>query len=171
MKKCRAFLTGIALGAIVAALVTPKTGKELQEELIVKASELNKKIKDFDIKDITFEDAKCAIKEKLDDAKQAIEEFDWNETKHKVQEKFDEVTERLAEVKRQITDPQTEEIYNIADLGDDDEIPTFGNFGRADDTVVPVTAYVADETVVKENVSIFGTFDAVDFNSNDNNEF
>jgi len=107
MKKCCAFLTGIVVGAVVTALVTPKTGREMQDELIKKANELQKKLKDFDIKDVnladTLADTKDMLKEKLDDAKHAIEDFDWDKSRQKVQEKFDDVAERLSEIKRQIT--------------------------------------------------------------------
>ena len=101
MKK---FLAGIIIGAVVTAICTPKTGKGLQDELIKKTNELRKKVKDFDIKDINYHDTKCALKEKLDDAKQVIEDFDWAESKEKVQKKFDEVTCRLSEIKEQLTE-------------------------------------------------------------------
>ena len=104
MKKCCAFLTGIVVGAVVTALVTPKTGKEMQDELIRKANVLQQKLKDFDIKDVNLANTKEVLKEKLDDAKHAIEDFDWAESKQKVQEKFDDVAERLSEIKRQIAE-------------------------------------------------------------------
>ena len=109
MKKGLAFLVGLTIGAVVTALVTPKTGKELQDDLVKKANEVGKKIKEFDIKDINFADTKEALKCKLDDAKKAIEDFDWSESKEKVQKKFEEVTERLSEIKCQLANV-TEEV-------------------------------------------------------------
>jgi len=102
MKKCCAFLAGIALGAAVTALVTPKSGKELQEQLITKANELQKKVKEFDIKDLSFNETRDVLKEKLDEIKAAIEDFDWAESKEKVSKKFDEVSARLSEIKVQL---------------------------------------------------------------------
>jgi len=110
MKKCCAFLTGIVVGVVITALVTPKTGKEMQDELINKVNVLQRKIKEFDLKEVNWseaiEDTKCALKEKLDDAKHAIEEFNWDDSKQKVQEKFDDVAERLSEIKRQLAEGQ-----------------------------------------------------------------
>lgn len=105
MKKCCAFLTGIVVGVVVTALVTPKTGKEMQDELINKVNVLQRKIKEVNWSE-AIEDTKCALKEKLDDAKHAIEEFNWDDSKQKVQEKFDDVAERLSEIKRQLAEGQ-----------------------------------------------------------------
>ena len=119
MKKCCAFLTGIAIGAVVTALLTPKTGKEMQDELIKKVNDLQKKVREFDLKDVNWseaiEDTKCALKEKLDDAKHAIEDFDWTESKQKVQEKFDDVAGRLNEIKRQLAYEHDEVAVVVAD--------------------------------------------------------
>jgi len=124
MKKCCAFLTGIVVGAVVTALVTPKTGKEMQDELIKKVNTLQKKVKEFDIKEVNWseaiEDTKCAIKGKLDDAKHAIEEFDWDTSKQKVQEKFDDVAERLNEIKRQLAEGH-EAVAEAQSSGESDE--------------------------------------------------
>lgn len=119
MKKCCAFLTGIAIGAVVTALITPKTGKELQEDLIKKANEMQKKIKDFDIKDLSFNETKEALKQKIEDAKKMIDEFNWEDSKEKVQKKFDEMSERLMEIKEQLTEAKeeiTEEAQEIIDV-------------------------------------------------------
>ena len=118
-KKCFAFLTGLVVGAVVTALVTPKTGKDLQEDLIKKANEVGKKIKEFDLKDINLTDTKEALKCKLDDAKKAIEDFDWTESKEKVQKKFEELTERLSEIKGQLVDLKEEVVEDTREIAID----------------------------------------------------
>jgi len=102
MKKCCVFLTGLTIGAVVTALLTPKKGYELQNDLIEKANEIGQKIKEFDIKDVTLNQTKDALKEKLDDVRKTIEEFDWEKSKTAVQKKSEEITERLAEIKSQL---------------------------------------------------------------------
>ena len=118
MKKGLAFLVGLTVGAVVTALVTPKTGKEFQDDLVKKAGEVGKKIKEFDLKDVNLADTKEALKCKLDEAKKAIEEFDWTESKEKVQKKFEEVTERLTEIKAQIaivTEDAAREVVEVTE--------------------------------------------------------
>ena len=104
MKKCCAFLTGLVVGAALTALLTPKTGKELQNDLIKKANCLQKKIKEFDIKDVDLKQTKEVLKEKLEEAKKTIETFNWSDSKEKAQKKFEEVTDRLSEIKMQLTE-------------------------------------------------------------------
>lgn len=103
MKK---FLAGMIVGAAVAAVLTPKTGRDLQDELIEKANKLQKKVKDFDLKEcvsnIELDLSKETLQMKLEEAKQAVEDFDWDHSKEKVAKKFDEVTERLNEIKEQL---------------------------------------------------------------------
>jgi len=101
MKK---FLAGMIVGAVVAAVLTPKTGRDLQDELISHVNKLQKKVKDFDVKECVsnIDLTKEALQEKLDEAKKAIEDFDWAHSKEKVSKKFDEVTERLNEIKAQL---------------------------------------------------------------------
>ena len=123
------------IGAVITAILTPQTGKGLQDELIKKTNDLRKKMKDFDLKDINYHDTKCALKEKLDDAKQMIEDFDWSESKEKVQKKFEEVTCRLSEIKDQLTEeeapPVAEEPLAIEEeapsivVKEQEEIPSF----------------------------------------------
>ena len=98
MKKSCAFVTGVVVGAVACALLTPKTGRDLQDELIKKANELQKKAQDFELKD-----TKELIQGKLDETKKMIQHFDWKESKKKVEKKFEEVTERLNEIKAQLT--------------------------------------------------------------------
>jgi len=109
MRKCRTFLTGLVVGAALTALLTPKKGEDLQNDLIKKANELQKRVKEFDIKDISLIDTKNVLKEKLDDAKKMIEDFDWAESKEKVQKKFEEVSERLVEIKVQLIEEGKED--------------------------------------------------------------
>jgi gas vesicle protein len=101
MKK---FLIGVIVGAVATAVLTPKTGRDLQDELIDHLNKLQKKIKDFDVKECVsnIEITKESLQEKIEEAKKAIEDFDWAESKEKVVRKFDEVTERLNEIKAQL---------------------------------------------------------------------
>ena len=104
MRKFGAFLTGITVGAVLTAVLTPKAGKDLQDDLIKKANELQKKVKEFDIKDVSLTETKDVLKEKIEDSKKMIEEFDWAESKEKVQKKSEEISERLAEIKLQLVE-------------------------------------------------------------------
>jgi len=99
MKKCCTFFTGVALGAIIAILLTPKTGKEMQDSLIRKTNELQKKLKDFELSD-----TKSVLQEKVKETRELIQNFDWNESKEKVQKTFDDVSARLSEIKLQLTE-------------------------------------------------------------------
>ena len=115
------FLTGVAIGAVITALLTPKTGRDLQDELISNLNKIQKKIKDFDIKEcvtnmeVTTESVKESVQCKLEEAKKAIDEFDWTESKDKIQKKFDEVTERLNEIKEQLVAEDDEDTATSAD--------------------------------------------------------
>jgi len=99
MKKCCTFFTGVALGAVVAVLLTPKTGKEMQDSLIKKTNELQKKLKDFELSE-----TKAVLQEKVKETRELIQNFDWNESKEKVQKTFDDVSARLSEIKGQLTE-------------------------------------------------------------------
>ena len=116
MKRRCAFLTGLAVGVVLTALLTPKAGKDLQNDLIKKVNDMQKKIKEFDIKDINLKQTKEALKEKLDDAKKTIEEFNWTESKEKVQKKFEEVTERLGEIKSQLNEGLEEVVETAVEI-------------------------------------------------------
>ena len=105
MKK---FIAGLIVGAAVAAVLTPKTGRDLQEELIARTNKLQRKVKEFDFKEylsnLEVDLTREALQAKIEEAKEAIEEFDWDHSKEKVAKKFDEVAERLNEIKEQLTD-------------------------------------------------------------------
>ena len=49
MKKRNVFVLGAFLGAAAVALLTPKSGKEMQKELLQKVDDVQTKIKDLDI--------------------------------------------------------------------------------------------------------------------------
>lgn len=98
------FITGLVVGAMLTALLTPKTGRDLQDELIDHVNKLQKKVKDFDVKDCVsnIEISKESLQEKIEEARKAIEAFDWTRSKEKATKKFDEVTKRLNEIKEQL---------------------------------------------------------------------
>ena len=65
MKKRYIFALGALVGGAAALFLAPKSGKELQADLLAKVEELQEKVKDFD------QDAfKASCKEQLDELKE-----------------------------------------------------------------------------------------------------
>ena len=65
MKKRYIFALGALVGGAAALFLAPKSGKELQADLLAKVEELQEKVKDFD------QDAfKTSCKEQLDEIKE-----------------------------------------------------------------------------------------------------
>jgi len=108
MKKCCAFITGLAIGAVVTAFLTPKTGKELQAELMEKCNDLQNKIKSYDYKDFDYSTTVETLKAKFDETKKAIEEFDWSNSKEIAQKRFVELSKSLIDLKAQFLDAKND---------------------------------------------------------------
>ena len=99
MRRGRFFIFGMVIGGVAVALLTPKTGKEMQKCLIKKADGLYEKLKNVELND-----AKEFLSSKLDDSVESIKNFDWEESKTKVSEKFQELTEKMNDIYDQIGD-------------------------------------------------------------------
>ncbi len=104
MKKRTIFTLGALLGGAAALLLTPKSGKELQLELLRGVEELQQKLKEFD-----QEVFKTQCKDQLEDIKEMINEFDWNRSLQQVEEKVTQVTSRLQSLKSVIEEHTLEE--------------------------------------------------------------
>ena len=94
MKKRYIFALGALVGGAAALFLAPKSGKELQADLLAKVEELQEKVKDFD------QDAfKASCKEQLDELKLAITNFDLSDSIQAMEEKFKSLSERVTDLK------------------------------------------------------------------------
>ena len=101
MKKRYIFGLGALVGGVAALLLTPKSGKEMQAQLLQNVEDLQQKVKEFD------QDAfKEKCKEQLEEIKASINEFDWSHSVQQLEEKVSQLTGRLQELKTVIEDHQ-----------------------------------------------------------------
>ena len=108
MKKRTIFALGALVGGAAALLLTPKSGKELQSDLLKRVDELQLKLKEFD-----QEDFKAQCKEQLEDIKSSINEFDWNRSLKQLEDKVAQVTTRLQGLKELMEEHKEEEIPSL----------------------------------------------------------
>lgn len=109
MKKRYIFALGALVGGAAALFLAPKSGKELQADLIAKVEELQEKVKDFD------QDAfKASCKEQLDELKLAVTNFDLSDSIQAMEEKFKALNERITQLKTVIEEHQEEELPSLA---------------------------------------------------------
>ena len=94
MKKRYIFTLGALVGGAAALFLAPKSGKELQADLLEKVEDLQDKIKDFD-----QEAFKTTCKEQLEEIKTSITNFDFSESIQIIEEKFKALNERVANLK------------------------------------------------------------------------
>lgn len=113
MKKRTIFTLGALLGGAAALFLTPKSGKELQLELLKHVEELQQKIKEFD-QDLF----KTQCKEQLEDIKEMINEFEWNRSLQQVDAKVAQVTSRLQNL-REVIDEHKAEANSSLRLNDE----------------------------------------------------
>ena len=113
MKKRYIFALGALVGGAAALFLAPKSGKELQADLLEKVEDLQDKIKDFD-----QEAFKTTCKEQLEEIKTSITNFDFSESIQIIEEKFKALNERVANLKVVIEEHQTETMPPLA-LADD----------------------------------------------------
>ena len=114
MKKRYIFALGALVGGAAALFLAPKSGKELQADLLTKVEELQEKVKDFD------QDAfKTSCKEQLDELKLAITNFDLSDSIQAMEEKFRALSERMTDLKTVIEQHQDE---TLPSLGLNDEL-------------------------------------------------
>lgn len=104
MKKSTIFALGALLGGGVALLLTPKTGKELQGELLQRVEELQQKVREFDQE--LFKE-KC--KSQLEEIKERINEIDWNLSVRQNEEKVKQVTSCLHDLTEEMDEYEKEE--------------------------------------------------------------
>lgn len=104
MKKGTMFALGALLGGGAALLLTPKSGKELQGELLQRVDELQQKVKEFD-----QESFKVKCKNQLEEIKKMIDEFDWNRSIQQDEENVKQVTSRLDDLTEEIEEYEEEE--------------------------------------------------------------
>lgn len=114
MKKRNVFVLGALLGAAAVALLTPKSGKEMQNELLQKVDDLQTKIKDLEV-----EDVKEAFVTKLDEVKELINNFDWELSKADLEVKVNDVKAKLNEMVQRL-DEAKETLKDQAELVQDD---------------------------------------------------
>ena len=109
MKKRYIFALGALVGGAAALFLAPKSGKELQADLLAKVEELQEKVKDFD------QDAfKTSCKEQLDELKLAITNFDLSDSIQAMEEKFKSLSERVTDLKTVIEEHQEETVPSLA---------------------------------------------------------
>lgn len=108
MKKRYIFGLGALVGGVAALLLTPKSGKDMQADLLANVEELQQKVKDFD--QDAFKE-KCKVQ--LEDIKVSINEFDWNHSVRQLEEKVSQLTGRLQDLKTVIEDHQVQEIPSL----------------------------------------------------------
>ena len=114
MKKRYIFALGALVGGAAALFLAPKSGKQLQADLLAKVEELQEKVKDFD------QDAfKTSCKEQLDEIKLAITNFDLSDSIQAMEEKFRSLSERMTDLKTVIEQHQDE---TVPSLGLNDEL-------------------------------------------------
>ena len=114
MKKRNVFVLGAFLGAAAVALLTPKSGKEMQNELLQKVDDLQTKIKDLEV-----EDVKEAFVAKLDEIKEVVNNFDWESSKADLEVKVNDVKAKLNEMVQRL-DEAKETLKDQAELVQDD---------------------------------------------------
>lgn len=114
MKKRTIFALGAFIGGAAALLLTPKSGKELQRDLLNRVDELQQKVKEFD-----QESFKEQCKAQLEEIKASINEFDWNHSLQQIDEKVSQVTTRLQNLKDVIDEHKKEEQLPALRLNDE----------------------------------------------------
>ena len=114
MKKRNVFVLGALLGAAAVALLTPKSGKEMQNELLQKVDDIQTKIKDLEV-----EDVKEAFVTKLDEIKELVNNFDWELSKADLEVKVNDVKAKLNEMVQRL-DEAKETLKDQAELVQDD---------------------------------------------------
>ena len=114
MKKRNVFVLGALMGAAAVALLTPKSGKEMQNELLQKVDDLQTKIKDLEV-----EDVKEAFVTKLDEIKELVNNFDWELSKADLEVKVNDVKAKLNEMVQRL-DEAKETLKDQAELVQDD---------------------------------------------------
>lgn len=106
MKKSTVFTLGALIGGGVALFVTPKSGKELQNELLQRVEELQLKVKEFD-----QELFKEQCKFQLEELKKRINDIDWKLSLRQNEEELEEITSCLTVLKEEVDEHEKTEEF------------------------------------------------------------
>ena len=123
MKKRYIFTLGALLGGAAALFLTPRSGKDLQADVLKKVEELQEKIKEFD-----QEAFKATCQTSLAEIKQTIAQFDLSESKQFVEGKFHALNERVNDLKAVIDEHHMKKAASIVlseEVAEEDILETF----------------------------------------------
>lgn len=90
MKKRYAFVLGAIMGGVATILLTPKSGKDMQADLMLKVDELQKKISDFN-----QDELKETLINEVQRLKSSIQSYDWQASKAELENKVDDLLKRI----------------------------------------------------------------------------
>lgn len=107
------FLVGLGLGAAIGALLAPKKGSEMREDISTKSQDLYAKVKD-----LSKDDVLNMVNGTFDNVKKAVDEFDADNLKASTQEKFAELQGKLQDLSTKVTEsePVTKVKNSVADV-------------------------------------------------------
>lgn len=135
MKKRNVFALGALLGAAAVALLTPKSGKEMQKDLLKKVDELQTKIKEIEV-----EDVKQSFVDKLEEVKELVNNFDWEASKSELENKVNDLKSKLNDMLERVEEAKEQVQEEAVQLGEEIE----DDFTIVIDTVKEATKDVAD---------------------------
>lgn len=87
----KGLLAGLGLGIGIGLLIAPESGKKTRAKLKKKFNELKE-----DVENLTAEDVKFIVTEKIEDIRNAITDFDKEEALDSAKEKAEIVKEKIA---------------------------------------------------------------------------
>lgn len=137
MKKRNVFVLGALLGAAAVALLTPKSGKEMQKDLLKTIDDVQTKIKEIEV-----EEVKQSFIAKLEEVKELVDNFDWEASKADLENKVNDLKEKLNEMLdrvEEVKESAQEEAQHLQNEIEED-------FTIVIDTVKDVVVDVADQT-------------------------
>ncbi|HAX71976.1 MAG TPA: YtxH domain-containing protein [Firmicutes bacterium] len=94
MKKRHAFVLGALIGGAATLFLTPKTGKQMQTDLLKKVEDLQNKLNQFD-----QDELKDSLIQEVDRLKSTIQHYDWQASKAELESKFNEMVHRIDDLK------------------------------------------------------------------------
>ncbi len=148
MKKRNVFVLGALLGAAAVALLTPKSGKEMQKDLLKTIDDVQTKIKEIEV-----EEVKQSFIAKLEEVKELVDNFDWEASKADLENKVNDLKEKLNEMLdrvEEVKESAQEEAQHLQDEIEEDFTIVIDTVKDATkdvvDTVKDVVVDVADQT-------------------------
>ena len=91
------FIAGVGIGTVIGMLLAPKKGSELRQDLKDKSQELYDKAQNM-----TKEDIETLVNNRIEEIKQAIEEFDLDEFKEATGAKLSNLKDKLEQLANSI---------------------------------------------------------------------